>query len=139
MPSEGRRPPAGRRALLAAAQGEQFSLKVNKLMSVKNLPYEFYSLPYCQPDKVISSAENLGEVLRGDRIDNSLYSVRRRRGGPGPLKDFSNTFGRRPTGRPAKRGKRGRQRRGAARLAPALAVPRAAAGGAGSCGWQARG
>lgn len=47
-------------------------------MSVKNLPYEFYSLPYCQPDKIVSSAENLGEVLRGDRIDNSLYSVRRR-------------------------------------------------------------
>jgi transmembrane 9 superfamily protein 2/4 len=52
-------------------------LKVNKLSSSKTqLPYEFYSLPYCRPEKIISSAENLGEVLRGDRIVNSLYEVR---------------------------------------------------------------
>lgn len=52
-------------------------LKVNKLSSSKTqLPYEFYSLPYCTPDKIISSAENLGEVLRGDRIVNSKYEVR---------------------------------------------------------------
>ena len=44
-------------------------------MSVKNLPYEYYSLPYCRPEKIIASAENLGEVLRGDRIDNSPYQV----------------------------------------------------------------
>ncbi|GAB4822112.1 hypothetical protein N2152v2_009158 [Parachlorella kessleri] len=56
-----------------APQGEKFSLKVNKLMSVKNLPYEYYSLPYCRPEKIVSSAENLGEVLRGDRIENSAY------------------------------------------------------------------
>lgn len=53
-------------------------LKVNKLSSIKNqLPYEYYSLPYCRPEKVVQSAENLGEVLRGDRIENSLYQVRR--------------------------------------------------------------
>jgi transmembrane 9 superfamily protein 2/4 len=57
-------------------QGDPITLKVNKLMSVKNLPFEYYSLPYCRPDKIISSAENLGEVLRGDRIENSPYSVR---------------------------------------------------------------
>lgn len=45
-------------------------------MSVKNLPYEYYSLPYCRPAKILSSAENLGEVLRGDRIENSPYEVR---------------------------------------------------------------
>lgn len=55
------------------AKGDPITLKVNKLMSVKNLPYEYYSLPYCRPEKIISSAENLGEVLRGDRIDNSPY------------------------------------------------------------------
>ena len=58
-----------------ALQGEKFSLKVNKLMSVKNLPYEYYSLPYCRPEKIVSSAENLGAVLRGDRIENSAYHV----------------------------------------------------------------
>ena len=57
-------------------QGDPITLKVNKLMSVKNLPYQYYSLPYCRPDKIISSAENLGEVLRGDRIENSPYQVR---------------------------------------------------------------
>jgi hypothetical protein len=56
-------------------QGEPFQLKVNKLMSVKNLPYEHYSLPYCRPEKIVSSAENLGEVLRGDRIENSAYQA----------------------------------------------------------------
>ncbi|PRW59585.1 transmembrane 9 superfamily member 7 [Chlorella sorokiniana] len=57
-------------------KGDPITFKVNKLMSVKNLPYQFYSLPYCRPDKVVSSAENLGEVLRGDRIENSLYDTK---------------------------------------------------------------
>ena len=49
---------------------------MNKLSSAKTqLPYEYYSLPYCRPAKIISSAENLGEVLRGDRIVNSKYQV----------------------------------------------------------------
>jgi len=57
-------------------QGAPITLKVNKLNSVKNLPYEYYSLPYCRPEKIVSSAENLGEVLRGDRIENSPFQVR---------------------------------------------------------------
>lgn len=52
-------------------------LKVNKLTSTRTqLPYEYFSLPYCQPRKIVSSAENLGEVLRGDRIETSPYEVR---------------------------------------------------------------
>lgn len=52
-------------------------MKVNKLSSVRTqLPYEYYSLPYCKPKKIIDSAENLGELLRGDRIENSVYEVR---------------------------------------------------------------
>lgn len=58
-------------------QGDVVFLKVNKLSSVKTqLPYEYYSLPYCRPEKIVPFAENLGEVLRGDRIENSLYQVR---------------------------------------------------------------
>eukprot|EP00892_Ulva_mutabilis_P011238 jgi/Ulvmu1/8487/UM044_0021.1 len=59
------------------SKGQPISgLKVNKLSSSKTqLPYEYYSLPYCTPDKIISSAENLGEVLRGDRIVNSKYEL----------------------------------------------------------------
>ena len=57
-------------------QGDTLFLKVNKLSSTKTqLPYEYYSIPYCRPEPIVSSAENLGEVLRGDRIENSLYEV----------------------------------------------------------------
>eukprot|EP00246_Nothoceros_aenigmaticus_P011425 TRINITY_DN3106_c0_g1_i1.p1 TRINITY_DN3106_c0_g1~~TRINITY_DN3106_c0_g1_i1.p1 ORF type:complete len:219 (+),score=33.11 TRINITY_DN3106_c0_g1_i1:135-791(+) len=55
-------------------QGDKVSVKVNKLTSTKTqLPYEFYSLEYCRPAQIVNSAENLGEVLRGDRIENSPY------------------------------------------------------------------
>lgn len=60
------------------AQKDALYLKVNKLSSIKyQLPYEYYSLPYCRPERIVQSAENLGEVLRGDRIENSLYQVSR--------------------------------------------------------------
>lgn len=49
---------------------------MNKLSSTKTqLPYTYYSLPYCRPGKIVDNAENLGEVLRGDRIENSPYVV----------------------------------------------------------------
>jgi len=52
-------------------------LKVNKLTSVKTqLPYRYYVLPYCRPKEIHVSAENLGEILMGDSIENSLYDVR---------------------------------------------------------------
>ncbi|XP_038695268.1 transmembrane 9 superfamily member 8-like [Tripterygium wilfordii] len=55
-------------------KGNELLVKVNKLTSTKTqLPYSYYSLPYCRPKKIIDSAENLGEVLRGDRIENSPY------------------------------------------------------------------
>ena len=58
-------------------QRDPVTFKVNKLSSVKTqLPFNFYSLPYCRPDTIVQSAENLGEVLRGDRIENSLYQAR---------------------------------------------------------------
>jgi len=56
--------------------GEDVTLKVNKLDSVRTqLPYEYYSLPFCSPDKINPSAENLGEILSGDKIENSLYKI----------------------------------------------------------------
>ncbi|KAF2287284.1 hypothetical protein GH714_039536 [Hevea brasiliensis] len=55
-------------------KGDELKVKVNKLTSTKTqLPYSYYSLPYCRPSKILDSAENLGEVLRGDRIENSPY------------------------------------------------------------------
>ncbi|KAG6740873.1 hypothetical protein POTOM_056342 [Populus tomentosa] len=54
--------------------GVELKLKVNKLTSTKTqLPYSYYSLPYCPPDRIVNSAENLGEVHRGDHIENSPY------------------------------------------------------------------
>ena len=58
-------------------QGEHVDIKVNKLTSTRTqLPYEYYSLPFCQPTALENVAENLGEVLRGDRIMNSDYDVK---------------------------------------------------------------
>lgn len=57
-------------------QGEAMYVKVNKLSSTKTqLPYDYYYLKYCKPPYILNSAENLGEVLRGDRIENSVYTV----------------------------------------------------------------
>lgn len=54
--------------------------KVNSLTSiVTELPFSYYSLPYCLPlDGIKKSAENLGELLMGDQIDNSPYRFRMR-------------------------------------------------------------
>ena len=58
-------------------QGEPVELKVNKLTSMKTqLPYDFYdALPFCQPNDIIDKKESLGEIIRGDRISNSLYKI----------------------------------------------------------------
>ena len=58
-------------------QGDPLQVKVNKLSSTKTqLPYDYYYLNYCKPKEIQNTAENLGEVLRGDRIENSVYTVR---------------------------------------------------------------
>jgi transmembrane 9 superfamily protein 2/4 len=54
----------------------QVPLYVSKLTSVKTqMPYEYYTLPYCRPKKFGLQSENLGEALSGDRIENSVYKV----------------------------------------------------------------
>jgi len=59
------------------AEGSRVDLKVNKLTSVKTqLPYRYYVLPYCQPSAIHVAAENLGEILLGDSIENSMYDIR---------------------------------------------------------------
>ncbi|XP_043566435.1 transmembrane 9 superfamily member 4 isoform X1 [Chiloscyllium plagiosum] len=51
-------------------------IKAVKLTSSRTqLPYEYYSLPFCRPEKIEYKAENLGEVLRGDRIVNTPYNL----------------------------------------------------------------
>ena len=54
------------------------NVKVIKLDSVKTqLPYDYYSLPFCRPtnNKILQEDENLGEVLSGDQIETSPYTV----------------------------------------------------------------
>ncbi|KAK6927289.1 hypothetical protein RJ641_005880 [Dillenia turbinata] len=56
--------------------GDQLLVKVKELTSAKTLlPYEFCSLPYCQPDGLVSYAESLGEVLQDCRPQNSVFVV----------------------------------------------------------------
>uniref|UniRef100_A0A8L2QWA3 Transmembrane 9 superfamily member n=1 Tax=Rattus norvegicus TaxID=10116 RepID=A0A8L2QWA3_RAT len=57
-------------------QNDPVEIKAVKLTSSRTqLPYEYYSLPFCQPNKITYKAENLGEVLRGDRIVNTPFQV----------------------------------------------------------------
>lgn len=57
--------------------GEKVELKVNKLTSVHTqIPYDYYSLKFCKPEEGVQmAAENLGEFMTGDRIDNSPYQL----------------------------------------------------------------
>eukprot|EP01018_Ginkgo_biloba_P025741 Gb_09059 [translate_table: standard] len=56
-------------------KGGELTVKVNSLTSIETeLPFSYYSLPYCQPQKgPKKSAENLGELLMGDQIETSPY------------------------------------------------------------------
>merc|ERR1719409_687631 len=57
-------------------QDEEVEIKVNKLTSTKRqLPYDFYTLPFCKPETIVNKVENLGEVLHGSVIQNSAYDV----------------------------------------------------------------
>jgi len=52
-------------------------IRAVKMTSSKTqLPYEYFTLPMCKPEKVEYVSENLGEVLRGDRIVNTDYQVK---------------------------------------------------------------
>eukprot|EP01089_Gocevia_fonbrunei_P014850 TRINITY_DN4180_c0_g2_i1.p1 TRINITY_DN4180_c0_g2~~TRINITY_DN4180_c0_g2_i1.p1 ORF type:complete len:634 (+),score=120.22 TRINITY_DN4180_c0_g2_i1:94-1995(+) len=53
---------------------EDVDLKVNKMTSIHTqMPYSYYSLPFCRPKDIEDARENLGEMLLGDKIENSLY------------------------------------------------------------------
>ena len=58
-------------------RGERMPIKVDKLTSIQTeLPYDFYSLPFPEPEKGIKQdPENLGEYLMGTKIENSPYEI----------------------------------------------------------------
>ncbi|XP_041968670.1 transmembrane 9 superfamily member 4 isoform X2 [Aricia agestis] len=59
-------------------KGQRIEVRAVKMTSIHTqLPYEYYSLPLCLPKNgtILYKSENLGEVLRGDRIVNTPYEV----------------------------------------------------------------
>ncbi|XP_001356252.2 transmembrane 9 superfamily member 4 [Drosophila pseudoobscura] len=60
-------------------QDQKIDVKAVKMTSSRTqLPYQYYSLRFCNPKNgtFIFKSENLGEVLRGDRIVNTPYELR---------------------------------------------------------------
>lgn len=56
--------------------GAPVPIKVHSLRSVKTqVPFRYYDLPFCRPDVIESSTENLGEILLGDLTENSAFQV----------------------------------------------------------------
>jgi len=56
-------------------KGDEVNVKTRKLSSIRNLPFDFYRVKFCKPKDLQYAAENLGEFLFGDRIENSVYQV----------------------------------------------------------------
>jgi transmembrane 9 superfamily protein 2/4 len=56
-------------------ENDPVDIKTRKLSSIHNVPYDYYSLKFCQPDPLESAAENFGEFMFGDRIENSVFDV----------------------------------------------------------------
>lgn len=55
-------------------EGENMDIHVNVLTStLTHLPFDYYSIPVCRPEKRFSQHHNLGEILLGDRIMPSPY------------------------------------------------------------------
>lgn len=62
----------------AYPKGQPINVKAVKMFSTRTqLPYEYYSLQFCLPKNgtIVYKSENLGEVLRGDRIVNTPYQL----------------------------------------------------------------
>ena len=58
--------------------GDPVEIRAIKITSTHTqLPYEYYSIPFCPPKsgQVQYKSQNLGEILRGDRITNTAYDV----------------------------------------------------------------
>ncbi|XP_074635255.1 transmembrane 9 superfamily member 4-like isoform X1 [Acropora palmata] len=58
-------------------KGDRLDVKAVKMTSIKTqLPFDYYAVPICKPENLQYKPENLGEVLRGDRIVNTLYDIK---------------------------------------------------------------
>ena len=70
---------------------DSLKLYVNKLTSTHTqIPYDYYSLPFCKPDNVVNAVENLGEVLHGSvLITRSARTARQAQRAPADLASAS--------------------------------------------------
>merc|ERR1719310_450057 len=76
-----------RRSLLAALlltvatdaykEGDEVMISMNKVWPYGNPTetYRYYDFPFCQPSIVLPHFMTLGQVLRGDRLVNSIYKA----------------------------------------------------------------
>uniref|UniRef100_A0A0G4H5F7 Transmembrane 9 superfamily member n=1 Tax=Chromera velia CCMP2878 TaxID=1169474 RepID=A0A0G4H5F7_9ALVE len=57
--------------------GDSVPLKVNKMTSPQTqIPYSFYHLDFCSPQKITRYSMHLGQILAGDALENSDYSLK---------------------------------------------------------------
>eukprot|EP00271_Cylindrocystis_brebissonii_P004202 TRINITY_DN157_c0_g2_i2.p1 TRINITY_DN157_c0_g2~~TRINITY_DN157_c0_g2_i2.p1 ORF type:complete len:611 (-),score=90.12 TRINITY_DN157_c0_g2_i2:1534-3366(-) len=78
-----RDPLFGQRRLLSYSdhkykERDEVPLYANKVGPFHNPSetYQYYDLPFCQPDKMMHKPEDLGEVIEGDRFVTTPYDVR---------------------------------------------------------------
>ncbi|CAH8679955.1 unnamed protein product [Schistosoma rodhaini] len=59
-------------------KGDSIEVKAVKLTSyLTQLPFEYYKLPFCRPKQLVEyPPENIGEILRGDRVVNTPYLIK---------------------------------------------------------------
>jgi len=61
----------------AFKEGESVNMKVQTLVSTETpLQFDYYQLPFCQPDKIHDLPENLGEALAGEKAHTSAFQAR---------------------------------------------------------------
>ena len=55
---------------------DQISMFVGKLeSSITQLPFDYYYLNFCKPNKAISISENLGVSLSGNLVESTPYRI----------------------------------------------------------------
>jgi transmembrane 9 superfamily protein 2/4 len=61
---------------ISHSTGDPVAVNVNSLRSISHIfPFDYYQLPLCRPTVVHQQALTLGEVLWGDRVQSSAYSM----------------------------------------------------------------
>uniref|UniRef100_A0A0E0LXV2 Transmembrane 9 superfamily member n=1 Tax=Oryza punctata TaxID=4537 RepID=A0A0E0LXV2_ORYPU len=72
-------PPAAAVFIHQFDKGDEILVKVNDMTSIKTqIPYSYYSLPFCKPDNLTESAPTLWQLLHGDRQQRSPYQFEMR-------------------------------------------------------------